>query len=97
MLSGKQTRYLRGLGHELNPVVRIGQAGVSAAVLSKTAEELQAHELIKVKLGDGCLEEPLAVGKLLAEGCGAELVQKIGKTLILYRRRKEEPTIELPR
>lgn len=96
-LNGKQIRHLRALGHHLKPVVRVGQSGASEALIAKTNEELEAHELIKLKLGDGCLDDLTTVGVVVADGCKAEVVQKIGKTLLLYRRRKEDPTIELPR
>ncbi len=54
-LSGKQVRFLRGLGHHLKPVVMIGKDEVSEAVISATDEALGIHELIKVKLQEGCL------------------------------------------
>ena len=56
-LTGKQKRYLRGLAHHLNPVVYAGKEGVSEAVERKATQELEHHELIKLKLGDGCLDD----------------------------------------
>ena len=95
-LKGPQTRYLRGLGHHLDPVVRIGREGMSDALAGKVLEELRAHELIKLKCGDGCLEDARTMGAVLAERCSASLVQVIGHTFLLYRRNREEPRIELP-
>lgn len=96
-LTGKQRRYLRGLGHHLQPVVRVGQAGLSEALATKAAAELENHELIKVKVGDGALESPKEVGLHLAEACDAALVQVLGGTALLYRPRKKDPEIKLPR
>ena len=53
-LSGKQVRYLRGLGHHLDPVIMLGKGGLSEAIVDKTSEALDTHELIKVKVQDGC-------------------------------------------
>lgn len=95
-LSGNQVRHLRGLGHHLNPVVRVGKEGVTEALAGKVSEELRAHELIKLKCGDGCLEDADTMGAALAERCHADLVQVIGHTFLLYRRNREDPRIELP-
>lgn len=96
-LSGKQKRYLRGLAHHLNPVVYAGKEGVSEAVERKVTQELEHHELIKVKLGDGCLDDRDEAAAQLATYANAAVVQTIGKTIILYRRRRQEPTIVLPK
>lgn len=86
-LIGKQKRYLRGLGHSLNPVVQVGREAVSDAVVRKTAVELENHELIKVKVQDGCLEPLKEVAAALAAGTGATVVQTIGHVVLLYKRR----------
>jgi RNA-binding protein len=96
-LTGKQKRYLRGLGHSLNPVVALGKEGLTEAVSRKTHLELENHELVKVKVGDGCLDPAKEVGATLAEQCNAALVQVIGHTVLLYRRRKKDPQIMLPK
>jgi len=87
-LTGKQKRYLRGLAHSLNPVVYAGKEGVSEAVERKATQELEHHELIKLK-HEAALQ--------LATYCNAAVVQVIWKTIVLYRRRKADPQIVLPR
>ena len=96
MLSGKQKRYLRGLGHGLKAVVTVGKGEVSEALIRETGEALVAHELIKVKILESCLLERGEVATSLAEACGAEVAQILGRTFLLYRR-GDEPKIELPR
>jgi len=96
-LTGRQKSHLRGLGHHLNPVVMVGREGPSASVIEKVTVELEHHELIKVRVGDGCLEDTREVGDALAAGARAELVQTIGHICLLYKRRAKEPAIELPR
>jgi RNA-binding protein len=95
-LSGKQRRYLRGLGHHLTAIVRVGQRGVWEAVEEKVQIELDNHELIKLKVGSDCTASAKEVGETLATSAGAALVQVLGRTVLLYRRRKEEPEIVLP-
>ncbi len=94
-LKGKQVRFLRGLGHHLQPVVMIGKEEVTQPVITATNEALAAHELIKVKLQEGCLTDRREVAAQLAEATGSVVVQVLGKTILLYRR-AEEPVIELP-
>jgi RNA-binding protein len=95
MLSGKQKRYLRGLGHGLKAVVTVGKGEVSEALIRETGEALAAHELIKVKILESCLLERGEVAAALAGACGAEVAQILGRTFLLYRR-GDEPKIELP-
>jgi RNA-binding protein len=95
-LSGKQRRHLRGLGHDLHAVAQIGQNGLSEALVKKVAEELDHHELIKVKIGQGAVESIKETGTALAEQTGSHLTQVIGRTVLLYRMRKHEPDIRLP-
>jgi RNA-binding protein len=96
-LTGKQKRHLRALAHDLSPVVQVGREGLTDAVSRKVDVELENHELIKVKTGDGCLEEPKTVAASLAASCGAAVAQVIGRTVVLYRRRKKDPVITLPK
>lgn len=95
-LRGKQRRYLRGLGTRLDPVVFLGKKAVTDAVLEELATALAAHELVKVRLLDSVEGDRKEVGRELAERAGAELVQVLGRTVLLYLRNDEEPSIELP-
>lgn len=95
VLTGKQVRFLRGLGHHLDPVVMIGRGVISEAVLRSTNEALTAHELIKVKIQEGCEMDRRTVAAELAEKTGAQVAQVLGKTFLLYRR-SDECRIELP-
>jgi RNA-binding protein len=90
-LTGKQKRHLRGLGHHLQPVVMVGHEGLTDAVVAHCDKALGDHELVKVKtLGDDVAEE-------LATRTGATMVQRLGHTALLFRRRRKDPIIELPK
>ena len=95
--SGRQRRFLRSLGHSLRPVVHIGKGGLTEAVVSKLSDELDAHELIKVKVLESCPEEARQTAREAASETSAVLAQTVGRIFLLYRARTEDPTIRLPR
>lgn len=95
-LSETQKRYLRGLGHQLKPIVMVGEAGLSASLLQEYETTLAHHELIKVrvKVGDR-VERDALVNELCAKG-KAEMVQRVGNTALLYRPNPDKKKIVLP-
>ena len=94
-LTSKQRRFLRSQAHDLQPVVQVGDAGVSEAVTTAAEEALAHHELIKVRFQQGDKAERRAMVEALCAGTGAELVQEIGRIAVLYRP-AAEPVIQLP-
>jgi RNA-binding protein len=96
-LTGKQRRHLRALGHHLHPVVQIGQDGVSDAVVGQADVQLDAHELIKVKVGESSPQDRHETADMLAARTQAQVAQVLGRTVLLYRPRKDKPQIVLPR
>ena len=95
-LTGRQKRYLRGEAHHLSAVVTIGKEGVSDAVCAATDQALHDHELIKVKLLEGCPTDRREAGPQLATKVRAELAGTVGRVLILYRPDPKEPRFTLP-
>jgi RNA-binding protein len=96
-LTGKQRRHLRALGHHLHPVVQIGHEGVNDAVVQQADAQLQAHELIKVRIGENSPQERHDAAEMLAGRTQAHLAQILGRTALLYRARKSDPQIVLPK
>ncbi|GAB4216635.1 MAG: YhbY family RNA-binding protein [Sandaracinaceae bacterium] len=96
-LTGKQSRHLRALAHELEPVVLVGKEGASEGVITAVDQALSDHELVKVRLPDLPREEREAMAAQLAEGASASLAGTIGRIAILYRRHPSTPKINLPR
>ena len=84
--TGPDRRRLRQIAHHLDPVVIIGDQGVSDAVIAETERALADHELIKVRIHSGDREERAAAAAALASACHAETVQSVGKILVLFRR-----------
>jgi RNA-binding protein len=93
-LTTKQKKYLKGLGHHLSPVVLIGKEGLSAKLIEAATQELGHHELIKVKIGNNSGVDKHLAADTLTEATGSELVQLIGKTLLLYRKNRKRPKDE---
>jgi len=95
-LSGKQTRHLRSLGHHLEPVVQLGKNGFTASAKDAVNAALETHELVKVRVGTECPDEPKALAERLGPELSAEVAQRLGRTILLYRRRARNPKIQLP-
>jgi len=93
---GKQRRYLRGLGVNLDAVVFIGKEGITDAVVGELSRVLKKRELVKVRLLDNVDGDRKDVAKALAAKAEAELIQVLGRTVLLWRRNEEKPTIRLP-
>lgn len=95
-LTERQRKYLRGLGHELNPVLWIGSAGVSEAVIAEAVRALHDHELIKVKFRGAERDARDAGLAQLATATSSVLVHRIGHTALYYKRRNDRPGIVIP-
>lgn len=96
MLTGKQKRFLRAMGNEMDPILQVGKEGVTDAVVTSANEALEPRELIKGRVLQNNFEEPKTVAEDLAARTGAELVQVIGRNFLLYKESKDKPVIILP-
>lgn len=98
-LTSKQKRYLRGLGHHLKPLVTLGRDNITDNVISAANAVIRAHELVKVKIGNGCSLERKEAADAIAERTGSVVVQVLGKTILVFRDnpdRHDEQKIKLP-
>ena len=95
-LTEKQKKHLRGLAHAREPVVMIGQAGLTPAVKNEFETAIGAHELIKVSARVGDRDQRDEILQTLANETGSALVQRIGNVGVFYRRHKDKPRIILP-
>lgn len=84
-LNSKQIAYLRGLAHNLNPVVMIGNNGLTEAVLKEVDVSLNAHELIKVQVAGDDRQLRKSLLEEIADKTNAIAVHHIGKQLVFYR------------
>ena len=92
VLDAAQRKSLRALAHHLDPVVTIGDAGLTAAVLAETERALNAHGLIKIRVHGDDREQRLAMLTEICEQLGCAPVQTIGKLLVVWREKPETGT-----
>lgn len=95
-LTNKQKQFLKGLAHPLNPVVMLGNNGLTEGVVAEIDQALTHHELIKVKIAAEDREDKQLIVDAIVRETQAINVQVIGKVLVLYRQ-SEEKKIALPR
>lgn len=95
-LSERQRKHLRGLGHALKPVVMMGNAGMTDAVMAELSRALDDHELIKVSVRVGDRKARNETIDLLCAKSGATLVQRIGNIALIYRVNPEKRSVTLP-
>lgn len=95
-LTNSQKKYLRGLTHQLDPVVMIADKGLSENVAAEIEQALEHHELIKIKLRSE-REQRQAWIEEIGRRSGAELVHQIGQVACFFRRNPKKPKIALPR
>lgn len=96
MLTGKQKRFLRSLANKLDPIFQVGKSGVNPNMLTQVGEALAVRELIKISILPNCEDDRHQVATKLSEGTDSEVVQVIGKTIILYKEADENKQIKLP-
>jgi RNA-binding protein len=95
-LSQGQIKHLKALGHGLKPLVLVGQQGLTQGVVDELLSTLEHHELVKVRLSGEDRDERLAMAESLAGQTGAQIVQRIGHVVLLFRRNLKKPKVALP-
>jgi RNA-binding protein len=94
MTTGPLRRALRAHGHALRPLVQVGKSGATAALRAQLAQTLDDHELVKVKIAAECPQDRFAVASALAEMPGVNVVQILGRTVLVYKRHPHTPRFE---
>lgn len=89
-MTSKQRSYLKGLAMTMDPIFQIGKSSVTPEVTSAIAEALEARELIKITVLKNCLDDGRSIAEVLAEHTHSEVVQVIGKKIVLYKPAKDE-------
>ncbi len=97
-MTSKQRAYLKGLAMTMDPILQIGKGGLTPEVTASVEEALAARELIKINVLQNCMEDAREMAAVLGERTRAQVVQVIGRKIVLYREGKEDKKkIELPR
>ena len=90
MLTGKQKRFLRHEAHHLKAIIQIGKDGLHETQIIGIDEALESRELIKVKILESCQQDKNEIASELSLKLDAEIVQILGRTIILYRESEKE-------
>ena len=91
VLTSKQRAHLRGLANDMPAIIQVGKGGVSDNLLEQIDEALEARELIKIRLLQNIDEDPEELARTLANLTRSEVVQRIGKIIVLYRLSQKNP------
>ena len=95
-MTSKQRAYLKGLASTLEPVFQVGKSSVTPEVTQAVAEAFNNRELIKISVLKNCMDDPRAIAEIIAERTHSQVVQVIGKKIVLYKPDKKNPKIILP-
>ncbi|MGN1326750.1 MAG: ribosome assembly RNA-binding protein YhbY [Clostridia bacterium] len=96
-MNSKQRAYLRGLANGLTPIFQVGKNGISDNLIKQIDDALEARELIKLNVLETSPDDTLEVANALAEATNSILVQTVGDKITLYRARKKDSKIVLPK
>ena len=97
-MRSKQRAYLKSLAMTMDPILQIGKSSLTPENTAAIDEALAARELIKIHVLQNCLDDPKALAQIVAERTHSEVVQVIGKKIVLYKEgKKDKKKIELPK
>lgn len=98
-MTSKQRSYLKGLAMNIDPVFQLGKSSLTPENTAAIAEALEKRELIKINVLKNCMDDPNELAQMVAERTRSQVVQVIGKKIVLYKEAKEEKNrkIELPK
>ena len=96
-MTSKQRAYLRGLANRLTPILQIGKSGLSENLIKQIDDALEARELIKITVLETAPEDIKSLGNEISEQTNSVFVQSIGSKITLYRARKKDGKIILPK
>ena len=96
-MTSKQRAYLKSMAVKIEPVMQIGKATVTPELTKAVQGALEARELIKINVLQNCADDPNEMAQILAERTRSQVVQVIGKKIVLYKESKNHKRIELPK
>ena len=96
-MTSKQRAYLKSLAMKIDPVFRVGKDSISPELIEGVREAIDARELIKIAVLQNCMDDPKEVAQTLAERTRSEVVQVIGKKIVLHKESRDHKKIQLPK
>ena len=95
-MTSKQRSYLKGLAMTMDPIFQLGKSSLTPENTQAIAEALEARELIKINVLQNCADDPNELAQIVAERTHSQVVQVIGKKIVLYKESKNKKKIDLP-
>ena len=95
-MTSKQRAYLKGLAMTMDPIFQFGKISLTPEHTAAIAEALEARELIKISVLNNCADDPREIAQMVAERSRSQVVQVIGKKIVLYKESKDNKKIILP-
>ena len=89
-MTSKQRAYLKSLAMNIEPILQLGKGSLTPEFTASVREALDARELIKINVLQNCLDDRNQLAQILAERTGAEVVQVIGRKIVLYKEGKDD-------
>lgn len=96
-MTSKQRSYLKGLASNITPIFQIGKSSLTPEMIEAFHDALEKRELIKISVLKNCADDPNELAQIIAERTNSQVVMVIGKKIVLYRKAKKNPKIELPK
>lgn len=96
-MTSKQRAYLKSLASKLNAIFQVGKGSLTPELTEAIGQALHKNELIKVSVLKNCFDDPNEIAEMLAERTHSQVVQVIGKKIVLYKPDRDNPRIVLPR
>ena len=96
-MTTKQRAYLKGLAMNIDPILHIGKSSLTPEMVNAVAEALESRELVKLNVLKNCMDDIKELSVVLAERTRSEVVQTIGRRIVLYKESKENKKIVLPK
>ena len=95
-MTSKQRAYLKGLAMNIDPIFQIGKSSLTPEVTEAVSEAFNTRELLKIAVLKNCFDDPKEIAAVLAERTRSQVVQVIGKKIVLYKENKDNKKINLP-
>lgn len=96
-MTSKQRAYLKSLASTLNPILQVGKSSLTPEFVKAIDEAFNTKELIKITVLKNCMDDPNEIAQTIAERTHSQVVQVIGKKIVLYKPDKKDPKIVLPK
>lgn len=96
-MTSKQRAYLKSLASTLNPIFQVGKSSLTPEFVMAINEAFNTKELIKIAVLKNCMDDPNEIAQMVAERTRSQVVQVIGKKIVLYKPDKKNPKIILPK